>query len=147
MSGQSAQPNINFQEISSIEILLPALSRQKSIAEILSSLDDKIDLHHHQNKTLEAMAETLFRQWFVEEEDINWEWKQLGEYVNVLRGLSYKGAGLAEKGEGIPMHNLNSVFEGGGYKYEGIKYYSGEYKERHVYQSWGLDCHEYRART
>jgi len=48
-----------------------------------------------------------------------------------MRGLSYKGAGLAEEGEGVPMHNLNSVYEGGGYKYEGIKYYKGEFKERH----------------
>jgi type I restriction enzyme S subunit len=60
MSGQSAQPNINFQEISSIEINLPPLPEQKAIAEVLSSLDDKIDLLHRQNKTLEQMAETLF---------------------------------------------------------------------------------------
>jgi type I restriction enzyme S subunit len=36
---------------------------------ILSCLDDKIDLLHRQNKTLEQLAETLFRQWFVEEGD------------------------------------------------------------------------------
>ncbi len=46
---------------------LPPLTEQKSIASILSSLDDKIDLLQRQNSTLEAMAETLFRQWFVEE--------------------------------------------------------------------------------
>jgi restriction endonuclease S subunit len=43
------------------------LPNKKAIAEILSSLDDKIDLHQRQNKTLEEMAETLFRQWFIEE--------------------------------------------------------------------------------
>jgi type I restriction enzyme S subunit len=32
----------------------------------------------------------------------------------------------------MPLHNLNSVLEGGGYKYEGIKYYAGEYGERHL---------------
>jgi type I restriction enzyme S subunit len=62
MSGQSAQPNINFQEIKSIELNLPPLPEQLAIAALLSSLDDKIDLLHRQNKTLEAMAETLFRQ-------------------------------------------------------------------------------------
>lgn len=46
---------------------LPPLPEQEAIAEVLSSLDDKIDLLHRQNKTLESMAETLFRQWFVEE--------------------------------------------------------------------------------
>jgi type I restriction enzyme S subunit len=39
---------------------------------VLSSLDDKIDLIHRQNKTLEQMAETLFRQWFVEEAGEDW---------------------------------------------------------------------------
>lgn len=52
--------------IEDLEILLPTLPEQKAIASVLSSLDDKIDLLHRQNKTLEAMAETLFRQWFVE---------------------------------------------------------------------------------
>ena len=49
-----------------IEILLPSLPEQKSIASVLSSLDDKIDLLHRQNATLEKMAETLFRQWLAE---------------------------------------------------------------------------------
>jgi len=72
MSGQSAQPNINFQEISSIDLLLPSPREQKAIAEVLSSLDDKIDLLHRQNKTLEEMAKTLFRQWFIEEVKEEW---------------------------------------------------------------------------
>lgn len=71
LSGQSAQPNINFEEIKSIEVALPPLPEQKAIASVLSSLDDKIDLLHRQNKTLEAMAETLFRQWFIEDESLD----------------------------------------------------------------------------
>lgn len=42
-----------------IEILLPPLSEQKRIVSILGSLDDKIDLLHRENETLEAMAETF----------------------------------------------------------------------------------------
>ncbi len=57
---------ISGSVVKEIKILLPPLSEQKSIASILSSLDDKIDLLHRQNATLEKMAETLFRQWFVE---------------------------------------------------------------------------------
>ncbi|WP_274711348.1 restriction endonuclease subunit S [Xenorhabdus bovienii] len=49
-----------------IPIALPSFREQKAIASVLSSLDDKIDLLHRQNKTLESMAETMFRQWFVE---------------------------------------------------------------------------------
>ncbi|MBN2487725.1 MAG: restriction endonuclease subunit S [Methanosarcinaceae archaeon] len=86
MSGQSAQPNINFQEIKSIEVPVPPLPEQRAIASVLSSLDDKIDLLHRQNQTLEAMAETLFRQWFVEEADEGWEEKQLKKVTNVAIG-------------------------------------------------------------
>lgn len=60
-----------------------------------------------------------------------WLVVRLGQHVDAEKGLSYSGAGLS-KTTGIPMHNLNSVYEGGGYKYEGIKFYTGEYKERHL---------------
>ncbi len=57
---------ITRETFNAIDILLPPLPEQRSIASMLSSLDDKIDLLYRQNKTLEAMAETLFRQWFLE---------------------------------------------------------------------------------
>jgi len=59
---------------------------QKAIAEVLSSLDDKIDLLHRQNKTLEAMAETLFRQWFIEEAKEDWEEEKLGCFLQPQKG-------------------------------------------------------------
>ncbi|GIV40197.1 MAG: type I restriction endonuclease MjaXP subunit S [Thermonema sp.] len=71
-----------------IEILLPPLPEQKAIAEVLSSLDDKIDLLHRQNKTLEQMAETLFRQWFVENPNPEWEEKPLSSIATFLNGLA-----------------------------------------------------------
>ena len=55
-----------------IEINLPPLPEQKAIAEVLSSLDDKIDLLHKQNQTLEDLAQTLFREWFIEKADDSW---------------------------------------------------------------------------
>lgn len=77
----SAQPQLPIRDLSEIEIKLPPLPEQKSIASILSSLDDKIDLLQRQNATLEAMAETLFRQWFVEEAKEEWEEVKLGDFV------------------------------------------------------------------
>jgi len=61
-----------------------------------------------------------------------WKVSTLAEHVSAERGLSYKGAGLCDAGEGVPMHNLNSVLEGGGYKYAGLKHYTGDFKERHT---------------
>ena len=66
IDSNSAQENISSQSIGRFPIPLPPLPEQKAIAEVLSSIDDKIDLLHRQNKTLEEMAMTLFRQWFIE---------------------------------------------------------------------------------
>ena len=61
-----------------------------------------------------------------------WGVKALGDCIDVERGLSYKGSGLLSSG--VPMHNLNSIYEDGGYKNDGIKYYNGDYQPRHVTQ-------------
>ena len=69
-----------------IKVKLPPLPEQKAIAEVLSSLDDKIYLLHRQNKTLEQMAETLFRQWFVEEAKEDWVDGVLGDFGEIITG-------------------------------------------------------------
>ena len=64
---------ISGSVVKNIDISLPPLEEQKAIAEVLSSLDDKIDLLHRQNQTLESLAQTIFRQWFIEEAKEEWE--------------------------------------------------------------------------
>jgi len=88
LASGAAQQNLNVGVISNFEISTPDLPEQKAIASVLSSLDDKIDLLHRQNTTLERMAETLFRQWFVEEVQEDWPRKPLGEFVTIKRGGS-----------------------------------------------------------
>ena len=59
-----------------------------------------------------------------------WPVESIDKHFEAVKGVSYKGSGLGT--DGMPLHNLNSIHEGGGYKYEGIKYYySGEYSDRH----------------
>ena len=81
----AAQQNLNVGVIANFQILLPPLEEQIRIASILSSLDDKIDLLHRENKTLEAMAETLFRQWFIEEAKED-DMCLLGEVIKTTSG-------------------------------------------------------------
>ena len=89
-------PRGDKDAIRNFEIQLPQLPEQKAIASVLSSLDDKIDLLHQQNQTLEALAETLFRQWFIErcpepvegEAKEDWEEIKFGDAVTVKRGGS-----------------------------------------------------------
>ncbi len=82
----STYPSLKPSDIETLDILLPPLPEQRTIASVLSSLDDKIDLLHRQNKTLEAMAETLFRQWFVEEAEEGWEEDSLLELIQLVGG-------------------------------------------------------------
>ena len=90
IDSNSAQENISGTSIGRFPVLLPSLPEQRAIASVLSSLDDKIDLLHRQNKTLEAMAETLFRQWFVEEADEGWEEGKLSQLVEIQSGFAFK---------------------------------------------------------
>jgi type I restriction enzyme S subunit len=80
-SGRQRVPKNCFDEL---DLILPDnLNEQTAIASILSSLDDKIDLLHRQNTTLEKMAETLFRQWFVEEAKEEWKTDTLGKQFDI----------------------------------------------------------------
>jgi type I restriction enzyme S subunit len=84
--GGSAQPGANAKQFADFEFYLPPLPEQKAIAGILSSLDDKIDLLHRQNKTLEEMAQTLFRKWFIEDAQEDWEEKPLSFFGDIVCG-------------------------------------------------------------
>jgi len=163
-SDKSSVPGLNRNHLHTMRVSLPPLPEQRAIAHILGTLDDKIELNRRMNATLEGMARTIFKSWFVDFEPVHakargeqpagmdaetaalfpdsfeeselglipkgWKVEPIGKHIDATKGLSYKGSGLAN--EGIPLHNLNSVYEGGGYKYEGIKFYKGDYRERHL---------------
>ena len=84
----ATMPSINTTILSNVVIPLPPIDTQQRIASILSSLDDKMDLLHRENKTLEAMAETLFRQWFIEEAKEDWKEGKLGDIISVKGGTT-----------------------------------------------------------
>jgi type I restriction enzyme S subunit len=102
-------PSLTVPVINEIEINLPPLPEQKAIAETLSSLDDKIDLLHRQNNTLEQMAETLFRQWFVAEAKEDWETKKLDEILSISssKRIFYK----EYVDTGIPFYRSKEIIE------------------------------------
>ncbi|MBO7571570.1 MAG: restriction endonuclease subunit S [Bacteroidales bacterium] len=106
----SAYPSLKPSDIEALDIEIPPLDTQRRIASILSSLDDKIDLLHRENATLEQMAETLFRQWFVEESKEEWEEGKLGDEFNFTMGQSPRGDSFNEEGVGIPMYQGNADF-------------------------------------
>lgn len=99
--------NVPLKGLRDYRFKLPPLPEQRTIASVLTSLDDKIDLLHRQNKTLEAMAETLFREWFVEEAKEDWEKGVLGDIVVFNYGKTLKKQ--ERTGSGFPVYGSSGI--------------------------------------
>ena len=99
----SSQPLITQDILKNIEIDLPSLEEQKRIADILTALDDKIELNNQMNQTLEEIASLLYKRWFVDFEfpdDKGKPYKSSGgEMVDSELGMIPKGWKVKELGE------------------------------------------------
>ena len=84
----SVMKHIYITKINKMKIGVPNLKVQESIVEVIDSIQSKIDLLHRQNQTLEQMAETLFRQWFVENPNPDWVERPLSSIATFLNGLA-----------------------------------------------------------
>ncbi len=117
MTGSSGRQRVQIDELMNLEILLPPLSEQKAIAEVLSSLDDKIELLHEQNKTLEEMAQTLFHKWFIQDANPHWPQKPLSYFGYIICGKTPSKKIHKYFGKKIPfikipdMHGNTFVFK------------------------------------
>ena len=91
----SIRGSLTTKMIKDLIIKLPSLEEQEKIANILSSLDDKIELNNEMNKTLEEMAQSIFKRWFVDFEFPNEDGKPYkssgGEMVDSELGMIPKG--------------------------------------------------------
>jgi type I restriction enzyme S subunit len=100
----SAVPSLTTEVLNEVPITIPDLPTQTAIAEILSSLDDKIELNNKINLELEQLAQTLFKQWFIDFEFPN------------ENGEPYKSSGgemveseLGEIPKGWEVKNLDEI--------------------------------------
>lgn len=113
-TGSANQANISPAQIKDIDILLPSLLEQQSIASILSDIDDKIENNLTINKTLEEMAMALYKHWFVDfgpfqdgefvESELGmipkgWEVKSVYDIATYVNGAAFKPSELIEEGK------------------------------------------------
>ena len=136
----SAVPTLNRNHVHDLQVLFPPIEEQKRIAGVLSSLDDKIDLLNRENATLEALAETLFRHYFIENPNPDWKEGKLGDYVYETIGGEWgkeapeeeynmpvrclRGADVADLNEGLAQRTpLRYIKQS---KYDKIEPYSGD---------------------
>lgn len=114
----TSQPYITLGSLREFPVLYPPTEIEAfNITNILISLDDKIDLLQRQNKTLEQLAETLFRQWFVNEAEDSWKERNVETFGKIICGKTpSKTIAKYFKGE-IPfikipdMHEKTFIFE------------------------------------
>lgn len=140
---------------------IPNLSfeNQEYIGNLLKYINKKIEVNKNIIANLEELSQTLFKRWFVDFEfpDENgnpykssggemidselgniprdWEVNELGNYVDIIKGLSYKGAFLDkqhERSDSFPLLSISNFNFISGFKSNKTKYYFGDYKERHL---------------
>lgn len=100
----SAQPQLPISIMRNLEFMLPSFFEQKAIADTLSCLDDKIELNNRMNRTLEEVAQAVFKSWFVDFEPF-----QGGEFVDSELGSIPKGWRVGTLGECIELFDSQRV--------------------------------------
>lgn len=104
--GTSSQPNMQINALLRFEFNLPPLDEQKRIADVLSALDDKIEINNKINENLEAQAQAIFKQWFVDFEFPDEEGKPYKS-----NGGKFIDSELGEIPEGWKVGTLGDVIE------------------------------------
>jgi type I restriction enzyme S subunit len=147
--GTTTFPAFRAEEIKDLPINLPDLPTQTAIAEILSSLDDKIELNNKINQELESLAQTLFKQWFIDFEFPNengepykssggemveselgeipkgWVVGTLNDLIDFSNGNAFKSNELLNENTGDCYHvfKMGHIKKGGGLNADGTKSY------------------------
>lgn len=119
----SVRGSITTKMLSSlIKLKLPPLPEQKAIANVLTAFDDKIELLQAQNKTLETMAQTIFKEWFGkyqigDELPEGWRVGKFGEVIEFINGYAFKSKDLSKEPieDSFKVFKMGDIKKGGGF--------------------------------
>jgi len=141
----STQQALTIDNLKRTTLAFPNINEQRRIAEILSSLDDKIELNRKMNKTLESIAQAIFKRWFVDFEFPNengkpyksnggkmveselgkipegWRIGKLKDEFLIVMGQSPKGTSYNEVGEGMLFFQGSTDF---GYRFPSARLFT-----------------------
>ena len=133
-------PQITFNEVANMEIILPPIEQQRRILRILKSLDDKIDCNRRINDNLELQAQALFKSWFVDFEPFKdgefveselglipkgWRMGELYEIADITMGVSPSGTSYNTDGDGEVFYQGRAEF---GFRFPKRNMYTTEAK-------------------
>lgn len=129
----SAVPSLTTEVLNKVDVTIPNIKIQTAIAEILSSLDDKIELNNKINQELEDLAQTLFKRWFIDFEFPNengepykssggemveselgeipkgWEVGSIYDISLVVYGAPFKSSLFNQQGKGLPLIRIRDL--------------------------------------
>lgn len=146
-TGGATVGHLNVEDIRKLDVtsMPTSAAHQAGAAELLGSIDDLIENNRRRVAVLEEMARAIYREWFVKfrypgHESVplvdsalgpipeGWEVRPVADGARIVRGRSYKSSELVQSG-GLPFINLKCIARGGGFRRDGLKRYSGAYKE------------------
>jgi type I restriction enzyme, S subunit len=136
IAGGSSHPLLTQGQLNNIDVELPREETQNSIALILSSLDDKIELNRQTNQTLEAIAKTLFKEMCLTKGDdlpAGWRNIKLGEVIKIKHGYAFKGEFFSDEETEDILVTPGNFKIGGGFNYSKFKYYNGDFPKDYVF--------------
>lgn len=122
--GGSAQPGANAKQFADFDFILPDHPTQTQIAQILTSLDDKIELNLQMNQTLEAMAQAIFKEWFVDFKfpgfdgemvnglPVGWRHEAIDDNIEFLNGLALQKFPPLNEDEFLPVIKIREIKQG-----------------------------------
>lgn len=119
---------IRQQLLWKLPLEITEIDKQRRIADMAWDYDSLIENNSKRIEKLEAMARLLYRRYFVIPEADDWEEMPLSEMLVVHRGKSYKSSELSDA-KGLPFVNLKCVNRDGGFRKDGLKLFTGTYKE------------------
>ena len=149
----SGQPNLSPQDILSVEIPYPDIKEQKAIAATLSVLDDMIELNNQINKTLEEMAQAIFKSWFVdfepfkngefEESELGlipkgWKIVELEEICSIQNGFAFKSSDYQDTG--CRLIRTTNITSNGYVNNNDIKFLPQSFYESEKYKNYRFEC-------
>ncbi|MBI2578345.1 MAG: restriction endonuclease subunit S [Candidatus Aenigmarchaeota archaeon] len=144
----AAIPRVVLKDFRRIKIRFPNRASQEKIANIASSYYELLENNSRRIQLLESMAKLIYDEWFVKfkfpghekvkmvKSDLGdipegWEVKRVYDIVDIQKGLSYKSENLVDDGK-IAFVNLKCFERGGGFRYDGVKRFEGDFKEKHI---------------
>lgn len=107
-SNGSTVMHLSIKSVPNMEIKIPSIEKQKKIADILDTLDEKIGLNRRMNETLEQIGQALFRHYFIDNpEREKWSMRELGEFFPVRTGK--KDANFSSEDGKYPFFTCSQV--------------------------------------